>query len=144
MILEYYSINILFYIINFLYYQRKYSILLNCNLKIVNASYENNHYKMNYIPYSVSTIKILIHNLEDFDVDVLIKPTRFQNTDDFCGGYDDDYKGLKIFWGGGQENGLQTLIKRNDKKYVFLFVFHKGEFHMLLNYNLTLQVYKGL
>ena len=117
--------------------------MLNCNLKIVNALYENNRYKINYIPYSVSTIKILIHNLEDFDIDVFIRPSRFQNTDDFCGGYDDDYKGLKIFWGGGQENGLQTVVKRNDKKYVFLFVFHKGDYETLLNYNLTLLVYKG-
>ena len=65
-------------------------VLINCSLKIVNASYDNNLYKLNYIPFSISTIKLLIQNEEYFDVDVLIKPTNFQNDDEFCGGFDDE------------------------------------------------------
>ena len=60
------------------------------------------------------------------DVDILLKPVRFQNDDDFCGGFDDEKRGLRIIWGGGQENGLQTIVKGNNKKYLFLFVFPIG------------------
>jgi hypothetical protein len=118
-------------------------VLINCSLKIVNASYNANFYKINYIPFSISTIKLLIQNEEYFDVDVLIKPTKFQNNDDFCGGFDDEKKGLKIIWGGGQENGLQTIVKGNEKKHLFLFIF-PTENSNLLNYNLTLQVNKTI
>jgi hypothetical protein len=116
-------------------------VLINCSLKIVNASYDNNLYTLNYTPFSISTIKLLIQNEEYFDVDVLIKPTKFQNDDEFCGGFDDQKNGLKIIWGGGQENGLETIVKANEKKYLFLFIF-PTEKHNLLKYNLTLQVNK--
>ena len=116
-------------------------VLINCSLKIVNASYDNNLYKLNYIPFSISTIKLLIQNEEYFDVDVLIKPTKFQNDDEFCGGFDDEKNGLKIIWGGGQENGLETIVKANEKKYLFLFIFPTENLN-LLKYNLTLQVNK--
>jgi hypothetical protein len=85
----------------------------------------------------------LIQNEEYFDVNVLIKPTKFQNNDEFCGGYDDEKNGLKIIWGGGQENGLETIVRANEKKYLFLFVFPTENFN-LLNYNLTLQVNKTM
>ena len=96
-------------------------IMVNCSLKVVNASYdnENNLYKAKYIPFSISTIKLAILNEEYLDVDILIKPTKFQNNEDFCGGFDDEKRGLRIIWGGGQENGLQTIVKGNDKKYLF-------------------------
>ena len=116
-------------------------VLINCSLKIVNASYNNNLYKLNYIPFSISTIKLLIQNEEYFDVDILIKPTKFQNDDEFCGGFDDEKNGLKIIWGGGQENGLETIVKANEKKYLFLFIFPTENLN-LLKYNLTLQVNK--
>ena len=117
--------------------------MINCSLKLVNASYDknNNLYKIKYIPFSISTIKLLIQNEEYLDVDILIKPIRFQNDNDFCGGFDDEKRGLRIIWGGGQENGLQTIVKGNDKKYLFLFVFPSDNFK-LLDYNLTLQVNK--
>ena len=120
-------------------------ILMDCSLKIVNASYNNsnNIYNIDYIPFSISTIKLLILNEETFDIDILIRPIRFQNNDDFCGGFDDEKKGLKIIWGGGQENGLQTIIKGNEKKHLFLFVFPTENVN-LLNYNLTLQVNKTI
>ena len=118
---------------------------MDCSLKIVNASYNssNNIYNIDYIPFSISTIKLLILNEGTFDIDILIKPIRFQNNDDFCGGFDDEKKGLKIIWGGGQENGLQTIVKGNEKKHLFLFVF-PTENVSLLNYNLTLQVNKTI
>ncbi len=118
-------------------------VLINCSLKIVNASYKDNLYQTNYIPFSISTIKLLIQNEEYFDVDVLIKPTKFQNNDDFCGGFDDEKNGLKIIWGGGQENGLETIVKGTEKKYLFLFVF-PIENLKILTYNLTLQVNKTI
>jgi hypothetical protein len=119
--------------------------MVNCSLKLVNASYDNknNLYKVKYIPFSISTIKLAIQNEEHLDVDILIKPTRFQNNEDFCGGFDDEKRGLRIIWGGGQENGLQTIVKGNDKKYLFLFVFPMDNFK-LLDYNLTLQVNKTI
>ena len=58
-------------------------ILINCNLNIVNALYGNTFWKINYIPYSISTIKILIENKEDSNVDIHIKPTNSQNNDVF-------------------------------------------------------------
>ena len=118
---------------------------MDCSLKIVNASYNssNNIYNIDYIPFSISTIKLLILNEGTFDIDILIKPIRIQNNDDFCGGFDDEKKGLKIIWGGGQENGLQTIVKGNEKKYLFLFVFPTENVN-LLNYNLTLQVNKTI
>ena len=120
-------------------------IMVNCSLKVVNASYDNknNHYKVKYIPFSISTIKLAIRNEEYLDVDILIKPTQFQNNEDFCGGFDDEKRGLRIIWGGGQENGLQAIVKGNDKKYLFLFVFPIDNFE-LLDYNLTLQVKKTI
>ena len=75
--------------------------MINCNFKIVNALYNKPLYKINYLPFSISTIKILIDNNEDAAVDILIKPINSQNNDDFCGGFDDDNNGLKIIWGGG-------------------------------------------
>lgn len=121
--------------------------MINCKLKIVNASYDNddnnNLYQINYIPFSISTIKLLIENEESCDVNILIKPFQFQNDDVFCGGFDDEKKGLKIIWGGGQENGLQTIVKGNEKKYLFLFVFPTENFK-LINYNLTLKVNKSI
>ena len=78
-----------------------------------------------------------------FDIDILIRPIQFQNNDDFCGGFDDEKKGLKIIWGGGQENGLQTIVKGNEKKHLFLFVFPTENVN-LENYNLTLQVNKTI
>jgi hypothetical protein len=118
---------------------------MNCSLKIVNASYNssNNIYNIDYIPFSISTIKLLILNEGTFDIDILIRPIRFQNNDDFCGGFDDEKKGLKIIWGGGQENGLHTIVKGNEKKHLFLFVFPTENVN-LLNYNLTLQVNKTI
>ena len=118
---------------------------MDCSLKIVNASYNssNNIYNIDYIPFSISTIKLLILNEGTFEIDILIKPIRFQNNDDFCGGFDDEKKGLKIIWGGGQENGLQTIVKGNEKKHLFLFVFPTENVD-LLNYNLTLQVNKTI
>ena len=117
--------------------------MIKCDIKPVNATYENNFYKIGYIPFSISTIKLLINNEEDSDVDILIKPVRSQNNDDFCGGFDDYNKGLRIIWGGGQEDGVSTTIKGNDKKYAFLFVFPPND-SKLLNYNLTLMVNKTL
>jgi len=128
---------------NFLYYKKLSIILINCSVKIVNASLNDNLYQINYIPFSISTIKLLIQNEEYYDVDVLIKPTNFQNNDDFCGGFDDEKNALKIIWGGGQENGLQTIVKGSEKKYLFLFVFPTENFN-LLPYNLTLQVNKTI
>jgi len=118
---------------------------MDCSLKIVNASYNNsnNIYNIDYIPFSISTIKLLILNEGTFDIDILIRPIRFQNNEDFCGGFDDEKKGLKIIWGGGQENGLQTIVKGNEKKHLFLFVFPTENVN-LLNYNLTLQVSKTI
>jgi hypothetical protein len=119
--------------------------LIDCSFKIVNASYTSNNsiYNIDYIPFSISTIKLLILNAETFDIDILIKPITIQNNDNFCGGFDDEKKGLKIIWGGGQENGLQTIVKGNEKKHLFLFVFPTENFN-LLNYNLTLQVTKTI
>jgi hypothetical protein len=118
---------------------------MDCSLKIVNASYSNsnNIYNIEYIPFSISTIKLLILNEGTLDIDILIRPIRFQNNEDFCGGFDDEKKGLKIIWGGGQENGLQTIVKGNEKKHLFLFVFPTENVN-LLNYNLTLQVNKTI
>jgi hypothetical protein len=118
-------------------------VLINCNLKIVNALYDNNFYKLYYIPYSISTIKILIENKEDFNVDILLKPMNSQNNDDFCGGFDDDRTGLQIIWGGGQENGVHTIVKGNEKKYIFIFIFPTIK-SKLSSYNLTLLVKKTL
>jgi hypothetical protein len=115
---------------------------MNCNLKVVNASsHTDNIYKINYIPFSITTIKLLIQNEENFDVNFLIKPLRFQNNDDFCGGYDDEKNGLKIIWGGGQENGVEFTVKGNTYRYAFLFVFPETN-SKLVDYNLTLQINK--
>ena len=115
----------------------------NCNVKVVNAVNDNNNlYNVNYIPFSISTIKLLIQNNENFEVRIIIKPIRFQNDDDFIGGFDDDNKGLRIMWGGGQENGIDITVQQNEKKYTYLFVSHIGDFNELLNYNLTLDINK--
>ena len=77
--------------------------MINCNLKVVNAINDNNLYYVNYIPFSISTVKLLIQNNENFRVKIILKPARFQNDDEFNGGFDDDNKGLRIMWGGGEE-----------------------------------------
>ena len=115
--------------------------MTKCSLKIVNAVYDNNFYKVKYTPFSISTIKLLIQNFKECDVDILIKPTRYQNDDDFCGGFDDDNKGLKIIWGGGEENGVTTRVKGKEGKYAYFFVFPMDNFK-LVEYDLTLQVNK--
>jgi len=118
-------------------------------VKIVNALDNNNNnnnsniYNINYIPFSISTIKLLIQNKESSEIKVRIKPVKFQNDEDYCGGFDDDKKGLKIIWGGGQENGLEVKVEEKKNKHAFLFVFHRGTFNMLTEYKLTLQVDKN-
>ena len=111
-------------------------------MKIVNALDSNNIYSINYIPFSISTIKLLIQNKESCEIKVRIKPIRSQNDEDYCGGFDDDKNGLKIIWGGGQENGLEVTVDEKKNKYAFLFVFHMGAFNMLPEYKLTLQINK--
>jgi hypothetical protein len=111
-------------------------------VKIVNALDSNNLYSINYIPFSISTIKLLIQNKEHSQIKVRIKPIRSQNDEDYCGGFDDDKKGLKITWGGGQESGLHVTVEEKKNKYAFLFVFHMGTFNTLPEYKLTLQVNK--
>jgi hypothetical protein len=116
--------------------------MINCNLEVVNSVKDNNHYNVKYIPFSISTIKLLIQNNENFKVKVIIKPVRFQNDDNFNGGFDDDNNGLKIMWGGGQENGIEFISSPDENKFLFLFVSHTGTFDKLLNYDLTLQFTK--
>jgi len=94
---------------------------------------------------------LLIHNEEYFDVNILIKPVKYRIDEDFVGGFDDDYKGIKIIWGGGQESGVSTTIKgistkiqeNENKKYAFLFVFPTSNLK-LLEYNLTLKIEKTI
>ena len=96
------------------------------NLKIVNAldntNTNNNLYNINYIPFSISTIKLLIQNKEDSKIKVIINPIRSQNDEDYCGGFDDDKKGLKITWGGGQKMAYTFQSKKRRKNmHTFLF-----------------------
>ncbi len=116
--------------------------MINCKIIPINASFQNNIYKIKYIPFSISTIKLLARNLENEEVDILIKPINFQKNDDFCGGFDDENTGLKIIWGGGLEEGVSTKIKAKEMKYLFFFVYTSKE--LLSNYNLTLKIIKSI
>src|SRR5215211_513884 len=127
---------------NVLYYLKKIWIMINCNLKVVNVVNDNNPYNVNYIPFSISTIKLLIQNNENYEVKIIIKPARFQNDDEFYGGFDDDNKGLRIMWGGGEESGIKIKLQPYERKYTYFFVSHMENFNELLSYDLTLQIDK--
>ena len=73
-------------------------------------------------------------------MNIRIYPINNFNTDDFCGGYDDHQKGIKVIWGGGIENGVKADLGPGQSKYLYLSLFHFE--NILSNYDLTLKVEK--
>jgi hypothetical protein len=117
-------------------------IMMRCPLVLINAERTSgNNYILYYLPYSITTIKLQITNLEQRDMDILIHPLKFQNDEEFCCGFDDDRSGITVIWGGGDEEGIKTFLRINDSKYVFAAVLHDSR-TTPSNYKLTLNIRK--
>ena len=117
--------------------------MLKCQVGIVNPTYENNNLcNVQYVPYCISTLKIQVINHENGIMNIRIYPINNFNTDDFCGGYDDHQKGIKVIWGGGIENGVKADLGPGQSKYLYLSLFHFE--NILSNYDLTLKVEKKI
>ena len=73
--------------------------MLECQVEIVNSRYDDNKQCIvQFIPYCISTVKIKVTNKENQHMHVWIHPINSLNTDEYCGGYDDHQKGIKLIW----------------------------------------------
>ena len=80
-------------------------------IKIINSSkVSDGIYEVQFVPFNISTLKIQVNNNENELLNVKIYPLSLFNTDDYCGGYDDNQKGIKIIWGSGFEDGVVTVL----------------------------------
>jgi len=113
---------------------------LKCQVEIVNSSFENGKQIVPFVPYCISTLKIKITNQEAEFMNVAIYPMNSYNTDDYCGGYDDHKKGIKVIWGGGIEKGVRTDLNPDQSKFLYLSLYHFDK--LISNHDLTLKVEK--
>jgi hypothetical protein len=100
-----------------------------CLVEPINSTNESeNVFKVPYLPFCISTLKLKLTNLMDETIAVSLIPIKSVRTDELCVGYDDNKKGIHLIWGGGEEDGPRVNINRGEKKYVFFFVHHKQNF----------------
>ena len=115
---------------------------LNCQVNIINSSgVDNGAVKLPYLPYCVSTMKVLLSNHENQKMNIEIYPIKHFNTDDYRGGCVDQGKGVKVMWGGGVEEGVKTKLGPGESKLVYFSLFHEDS--VASNYDLTLILDKG-
>ena len=99
---------------------------LNCQVNIINSSgVDNGAVKLPYLPYCVSTMKVLLSNHENQKMNIEIYPIKHFNTDDYRGGCVDQGKGVKVMWGGGVEEGVKTKLGPGESKLVYFSLFHE-------------------
>ena len=110
--------------------------MLKCQVGIVNPTYENNNLcNVQYVPYCISTLKIQVINHENGIMNIRIYPINNFNTDDYCGGYDDNQKGIKIIWGSGFEDGVELdLVLDNLNLFTFLCFILKMQFRITISH----------
>jgi hypothetical protein len=116
--------------------------VLGCKIEPLNAiNFVNGHYIIHFLPFSISTLNILLTNSSLENIKLILCPKESQNDDDYCCGFDDNKKGLRFSWGGGNENGSQVSLSKGQSKYAFIFVHHEDS---LIDeyYNLTLNIKK--
>ena len=115
--------------------------MVNCSVELTNgAALADKSYSSTYLPFSVSTLKFRLSNLEEEVTKVTITPQNSYENDEYCCGFDDNTKQLKISWGGGNEQGAIVSLGPRVSRYAYLFVHHQSD--QLSSYDLTLKVRK--
>lgn len=116
--------------------------MIRCKLDIVNGKVTSSgEYIVYYLPYSLTTLKIFIKNLEQRNLDLLIYPINCRTDDKLCCGFDDNNSGITVLWGGGDEKGIRSSLGVNNSKFAFAGIFHSGG-QISSSYNLSLEVVK--
>jgi hypothetical protein len=124
----------------FIILQSKVS-MVRCTVELANGvNIADKSYNSTYLPFSVSTLKFRVSNQEEELTEVTMTPQNYYNNDEYCCGFDDNTKQLKISWGGGNEEGAIVSLEPYVSKYVYLFVHHESD--QLSHYDLTLNVRK--
>jgi hypothetical protein len=115
--------------------------MVKCSVELANGvNVGDKSYNSTYLPFSVSTLKFRVSNQEEELTKVTMTPKNYYNNDEYCCGFDDNMKQLKISWGGGNEEGAIVSLESQTSKYVYLFVHHESD--QLSHYDLTLNVRK--
>ena len=115
--------------------------MVKCSVELANgANVGDKSFNSTYLPFSVSTLKFRVSNQEEEDTKVTITPQNSYNNDEYCCGFDDNTKQLKISWGGGNEEGAIVSLEPYTSKYAYLFVHHES--NQISHYDLTLKVRK--
>jgi hypothetical protein len=79
--------------------------MVDAHLELINGSkLSDKTFNVVYLPYCISTLKLLLTNNENESIAVTITPKESRNDEELCCDYDDDKKGIKISWGGGNED----------------------------------------
>src|SRR5215217_989797 len=114
---------------------------MECSVQLANGvNVADRIYNSTYLPYSVSTLKFRVSNQEEEPTKVIMAPQNSYNNEEYCCGFDDSTKQLKISWGGGNEEGAIVSLEPFVSKYVYLFAHHESD--KLSQYDLTLKVRK--
>ena len=109
-------------------------------IEVVNIRNSSNGiYQVDFLPYSVSTLKLRVTNTSYRNIDVFIRPLNHEQSDEYCGGYDDLNNGIKILWGGGEEEGNKISLGVNESKFSYFFVYHY-RYSIASYYRLTLEI----
>ena len=116
---------------------------LNCQVNIINSSgVDNGAVNLPYLPYSVSTMKVLLTNHENENMDITIYPINHVKDDNYIGGYIDEGEAMKVIWGGGDEGGVkQKNLEPEQSKFVYFFLVHSED--TISNYDLTMILEKS-
>ena len=118
-------------------------MVLNCQAKIINSSEGNDGvFNLPYVPYCVSTMKVLLTNHENENMDITIYPTNHVKDDNYIGGYIDEGEAMKVIWGGGEEGSVKLKnLEPEQSKYVYFFLVHNED--TISNYDLTMILEKS-
>ena len=116
---------------------------LNCQVNIINSSgVDNGAVNLPYLPYCVSTMKVLLTNHENENMDITIYPINHVKDDNYIGGYIDEGEAMKVIWGGGDEGGVkQKNLEPEQSKFVYFFLVHSED--TISNYDLTMILEKS-
>jgi len=126
----------------FIYFSYSIYGVIGCKIEPVNTTtIVDGVYNIPYLPFSISTLKMHVTNLQREKIDIIFHPERSQNDEEYCCGFDNEKKGLRFSWGGGNEEGSKITLSKGQSKYAFIFVHHESSV-LHPYYDLTLKVKK--
>ena len=117
--------------------------MARCKIEVVNGTRaSNNIYNVIYLPFCVSTLKLLITNNGEENTNLTIRPKNYIINNEKCCGLVDDDTGnveIEISWGGGDELGSIVSLRPKESQNSYMFINHKSGAEVKIH-NLTLNV----